>query len=65
MAVATVCSTTPKLKTQVEIIKAGRRPKESDSRGEARAPKKVPAERMDTMADSWEVVMSRSPLALR
>ncbi len=52
MAVAAVCSTTPKLKTQVEIIKPGRRPTESAKKGEARAPKKVPAERMDTMADS-------------
>jgi hypothetical protein len=52
MAVETVCSTTPRLKTQVEIIRAGRRPKKSARRGEARAPKKVPADRMETMADS-------------
>lgn len=65
MAVEIVCRTTPRLKTQVEIMRAGRRPKKSASRGEARAPKKVPADRMETMDDSWEVVMSRSPLELR
>lgn len=65
IAVEIVCRTTPRLNTQVEIIKAGRRPKKSASKGEARAPKKVPADRIDTMADSCEVVMSRSPLELR
>jgi hypothetical protein len=30
-------------------------------KGLARAPKNVPAERIETMADSWEVVMLRSP----
>lgn len=65
IAVEMVWSTTPRLKTQVEIMRAGRRPKKSANRGEARAPKKVPAERMDTMDDSCEVVMSSSPLELR
>jgi hypothetical protein len=30
-------------------------------KGLARAPKKVPAERMETMADSWAVVMFGLP----
>jgi hypothetical protein len=50
IAVAIVWRTTPRLKTQVEIIKAGRRPRKSARRGDARAPKKVPADRMETMA---------------
>lgn len=54
MAVAAVCRMTPRLKTQVEIIKASRRPTLSAMRGDARAPKKVPADRIDTMADCCE-----------
>jgi hypothetical protein len=54
MAVAAVWRITPRLNTQVEAIKLHLRPMLSAMRGEARAPKKVPADRMETMADSWD-----------
>ena len=34
----------------------------SANRGDARAPKKVPAERMDTMTDDWDGETSGFPL---
>lgn len=48
---AAVWKITPKMKTQVEAMRARRRPMLSARNGELRAPKKVPAERMDTMAE--------------
>jgi hypothetical protein len=64
MEVAAVCKTTPTLKTQVEMMRPILRPRLSASRGEARAPKKVPADRMETMADSCEGETSGLPSVL-
>ena len=44
-----VCKMTPKQKTKVETIKPKRRPTVSANGAAPRAPKKVPAERMDTI----------------
>lgn len=52
ISTAMVCKTTPRLNTQVEAARPMRRPMVSARKGDARAPKKVPAERMETMADS-------------
>lgn len=62
MAVAMVWRTTPRLNTHVEMRRAGRRPRWSARKGEARAPKNVPAERMETMPDSSAVEISGRPL---
>jgi hypothetical protein len=51
MAVAAVCRMTPNIKTQLEAIRLQRRPMRSAMGAAPRAPKKVPAERMDTIAD--------------
>lgn len=59
--VAAVCSTTPKIKTKEDTISANRRPIVSPSAGLERDPKKVPAERMDTMAEDSDGVTSRWP----
>ena len=56
MLVATVCRMTPRLNTHVETMRPIRLPIESDKNGEARAPKNVPADRIETMADSCEGV---------
>jgi len=55
---------TPRLNIQQETIKDQRRPILSAIKGENRAPKNVPAERMETTADDCEGVMSRWPLLL-
>lgn len=58
MAVAAVWRMTPKVKTPVDAIKPHLRPRISPIGAALRAPKKVPAERMDTIVDFWVEVMS-------
>lgn len=57
MAVAAVWRMTPNVKTPVDAIKPHRRPTISPIGAALRAPKKVPAERMDTIVDFWVEVM--------
>lgn len=64
-ATAAVWKMTPRVKTRVDMMSARRRPILSAKKGEARAPKKVPADRMETMADCWDGEMLRLPSALR
>lgn len=59
-ATAAVWRMTPKINTTVEAIRASRRPILSARKGDVRAPKKVPAERILTMAESWEGEMPGS-----
>ena len=54
MEIATVCSITPKVKTPVLNIMAHRRPIVSASGADRRAPKNVPADRIDTISDCWD-----------
>jgi tetrahydromethanopterin S-methyltransferase subunit F len=61
MAVAAVCKATPNIKTTVEAIKPSRRPIASATGAAVSAPKKVPAERIDTIVEDCEAVMLRSP----
>ena len=49
--VAAVCKITPKMKTQQEAIKAKRRPIRSATGAAPSAPKKVPADKIDTTSD--------------
>ena len=63
--VAAVWKITPRMKTQDEAISAQRRPIVSAMKGEAKAPKKVPADKMETMADDSDGVTSRWPLESR
>lgn len=59
-AVEAVCKTTPKLKTMpADINRARRRPKKSARGAAVSAPKKVPAERMETTAADWDGETSR------
>jgi hypothetical protein len=53
---------TPKMKTKDEATSDRRRPMLSASKGDARAPKKVPAERMETTAEDWSGEMLGLPL---
>jgi hypothetical protein len=57
MAVAAVWRMTPKVKTPVDAIKPHLRPRISPIGAALRAPKKVPAERMETIVDFWVEVM--------
>ena len=53
MAVAMVCRMTPKVKTTVETMRPSRRPRMSPVGEAVKAPKKVPAERMETISEDW------------
>ena len=59
--VAAVCMATPKLKIQQAEKSPHFLPILSAKRGEDRAPKKVPTERMETIMALWEVSISGSP----
>jgi len=61
IAVAAVCKTTPKMKTSVEAIRPNRRPKISATGAALRAPKNVPADRIETIVADCEAVMLRLP----
>jgi len=61
MEVAAVCMITPALKTQQETMSDQRRPSRSAMTAAPRAPKKVPADRIETIWDDWLDVTSRSP----
>lgn len=52
--VAAVWKTTPTLKIQHDTMRPQRRPMLSPSNGDARAPKKVPADRIETTAEVSE-----------
>ncbi|KAK0935416.1 hypothetical protein LTS01_026164, partial [Friedmanniomyces endolithicus] len=61
-----VCKITPRLNTiPHEEIKPSLRPTESANGAASSAPKKVPADRMDTMSDSWDPVISSRPLVAK
>lgn len=51
MSIEIVCKMTPNVKTPVLNIIAHRRPSVSARGADRRAPKKVPADRMDTISD--------------
>jgi hypothetical protein len=56
--VETVWRMTPKLKTiPADSIRPMRRPRKSPTGEAVRAPKKVPAERIETMRESWAAVI--------
>ena len=56
--VAAVWRMTPRLKTRpAEAIKPQRRPSRSPKGAAVKAPKKVPAERIDTISESWDAVI--------
>ena len=61
IAVAAVCRITPNMKTKQEAIRPIRRPSRSPTGAEVREPKKVPAERRETICDCWEVEMALLP----
>lgn len=54
MEVAAVCSITPRVKTNVELMRLHRRPMKSATGAAPSAPKKVPTERMETIVADWE-----------
>lgn len=56
-----ICIKTPTLKTQLDMMRPHRRPSLSASKGEAKAPKKVPNERIDTMREDCVGLMVRCP----
>lgn len=56
MDVAIVCNTTPTTKTPLDAISPQRRPMKSPMGAAASEPKKVPAERIDTIAADWLAV---------
>jgi hypothetical protein len=60
--VAAVCKITPKVKTKEDVIKPIRRPIASATGAAVRAPKKVPAERIETIVADCDAVTSRWPL---
>lgn len=62
MAVEAVWRMTPKQNTRTVIIKAIRRPIKSPRGAANKAPKKVPADRMDTIREDWADVMSGRPV---
>lgn len=62
MADAAVCSVTPRMKTAFAAMRPHRRPILSAAGAAKSAPKKVPAERMETIKDFWPAVMSGSPV---
>lgn len=60
---ALICSVTPKAKTMVAIIKEGRRPSLSPTGAANSEPKKVPAERIDTIWDDCDGETFDSPVS--
>lgn len=54
--VEAVCRMTPKLNTQHDTMRDQRLPSRSAIKAAPRAPKKVPAERIETMVEVWEAV---------
>lgn len=63
MAVAAAWKATPRVKTPVEAINPHLRPMKSPMGAAPRAPKKVPADKIDTMAEDWLEVIVRLPSA--
>jgi hypothetical protein len=61
-AVAAVCKITPNMKTQQEKINDQRRPSLSAMGAAPRAPKNVPADRIETTSDCCDAVMFRWPV---
>ena len=61
IAVDAVCTMTPNVKIPVLKIMAQRRPSISANGAEKRAPKKVPADRIETISDCWAVVTLGGP----
>jgi hypothetical protein len=57
--VAAVCRMTPKINTIVETMRPKRRPIASATGAAVRAPKKVPADKMETMVADCEAVTSK------
>lgn len=53
---------TPKMKTNDETIKDNRLPSLSAIGAASRAPKNVPADRMETTCDVWEASMFKWPV---
>lgn len=62
MVVAAVCRITPRINTNEEAIKPMRRPMASATGAAVSAPKKVPAERIETIVADCDAVTSRWPL---
>jgi len=62
IAVAAVCKMTPKIKTNVDATKPNRRPIRSAIGAAVRAPKNVPADRMETIVAVWEAVVFKWPV---
>lgn len=61
MAVEMVCKITPRQKTTIVTINPYLRPKKSAVGAAVRAPKKVPAERIETIIDDCEDVIAGRP----
>ena len=66
MSVAAACKITPKLNIiEVDAMRPQRRPMASATGAAVRAPKNVPADRIETIMADWDAVMSRLPAGLR
>jgi hypothetical protein len=65
MEVAIVCRTTPSTKTPFDAMRPQRRPMMSPTGAAPRAPKNVPAERIETMAEDWLEVTFNWPVLSR
>lgn len=63
IALAAVCKMTPNVKTQEDTINDQRRPIRSAIKAAASAPKKVPAERIETISDCCDAVIMGVPSA--
>lgn len=61
MEVAAVCRMTPRVKTSVELMRLHRRPTKSATGAAPRAPKKVPADKMETIVADWDEVTVNWP----
>jgi hypothetical protein len=61
ISVAAVCKMTPNMKTMEDTISDQRRPMRSAIIDEASAPKKVPAERIETISDCCDAVIMGFP----
>lgn len=59
---AAVCRMTPKMKTMADKMRPQRRPTASARGAAPRAPKKVPADKMETMVADWDAVTSKWPV---
>lgn len=65
IAVAAVWRITPKVKTRAAAISANRRPRKSAQGAAESEPKKVPADRIETIAAVFEAETSGAPFASR